>query len=251
MSSGDAARLVTILAGDAARRRDLAERLEAGGYRVAACAEVGMLRGEGVAAADMFVLDLEAPGSDGLELVRELRIASRAPIILVTGRGSVAERVAGLGLGADDYVARPFDARELVARIDAVMRRHELVANGARRSVLQRWAFAGWQLDALTRRLTAPDGAPVDLTASEYRLLEILVSSPGQLQRREDLLKAIYQRDWTRQDRSIDNLVVRLRRKLRDDSRQARLIRTARGGGYVLTAPVRVVRDGVEAAQRG
>ncbi|MFO1060587.1 MAG: response regulator transcription factor [Dongiaceae bacterium] len=250
MTSDDIARRVTIVDGDEPRRRELAARLEESGYRVAVCADAGLLRGDGAPPADMVVLDLDAPGGDGLALVRELRACGGAPLILVTGRGSVAERVAGLGLGADDYIARPFDPRELVARIDAVLRRRELVVSGARRPVLQRWAFAGWQLDAFTRRLAAPDGAPVDLTASEYRLLEILVSSPGQLQRREDLLKAIYQRDWTRQDRSIDNLVVRLRRKLRDDSRSAQLIRTARGGGYLLTAPVRVIRDGVEAAQR-
>jgi two-component system OmpR family response regulator len=251
MSSSGAGRLVTIIDGDELRRRELAERLEASGYRVAAWADAGALRDDAGAAADLFVLDLAAPDSDGLDLLRQLRATTRAPIILVTGRSGVAERVASLGLGADDYIARPFDARELVARVEAVLRRHELVSHGARRSVLQRWAFAGWQLDALTRRLTAPDGTPVDLTASEYRLLEILVSNPGQLQRRDGLLKAIYQREWTRHDRSIDNLVVRLRRKLRDDSREARLIRTARGGGYVLIASVRVVRDGIEAAQRG
>jgi two-component system OmpR family response regulator len=251
MNPGEASRLVTILDGDELRRRELAERLAASGYRVAACADAEALHAGHAPRADLFVLDLAAPGCDGLTLLRGLRAVTQAPVILVTDRGSIAEEVEGLELGADDYMAGRFDPRELVARVGAVLRRHELVARGAARSVLQRWAFAGWQLDALTRRLTAPDGAPVDLTASEYRLLEILVSNPGQLQRREALLKMIYQRDWTRQDRSIDNLVVRVRRKLRDDSREARLIQTARGGGYVLAAPVRVVRDGVEAAARG
>src|SRR3569833_782066 len=151
MNPGEAIRLVTVLDGDDLRRRDLAERLAASGYRVAAGADAEALHVDEAPRADLFVLDLAVPGCDGLALLRGLRAVTRAPIILVTGRGSVAEEVEGLELSADDYIAGPFDPRELVARGGAVLRRHELVAHAASRSVLQRWAFAGWQLDALTR----------------------------------------------------------------------------------------------------
>ena len=140
--------------------------------------------------------------------------------------------------------------RELLARIQALLRRHDLVAHGARPATLQRWTFAGWRVDSLARRLRAADDRSVDLTASEYRLLEILITHPGQIQSRESLLMSIYQRPWTSDDRSIDNLVVRLRRKLGEDPRDPQLIRTVRGGGYVLVAAVRVTRhrEGAPAA---
>ena len=225
-------------------RLALLERgLDEAGYVVRAHPDATSLGAADLAgSADLFLLDLASADQDGLSLLAGLRGRCDKPIIIVTGKTDAAARARGLDLGADDHVAWPCDMRELLARIQALLRRHQLAAQAARRAALQEWSFGGWRGDSLARRLRATDGRSVELTASEYRLLEILITHPGQTQSRESLLLSVYQRPWTADDRSIDNLVVRLRRKLGEDPRDPQLVKTVRGGGYVLTAPVRVAR---------
>jgi len=220
----------------------LGPALRQAGYAVQAAAATSLAAADS-GAGDLYLLDLTAPRADGLALIGALRRQGDRPIIIVTGRANAADRAAGLEFGADDHIAWPFDMRELVARIQALLRRHSLANQAARPAKLQQWTFAGWRVDSLARRLQAPDDSWVDLTASEYRLLEILITHPGQIQSRASLLASIYQRPWSADDRSIDNLVVRLRRKLGEDPRNPRLIKTVRGGGYVMTAAVRMTRQ--------
>jgi two-component system, OmpR family, response regulator len=239
-----AGKTIALLEPGGERSALLSEALRQAGYAVRAeTAAAALAAPDRAAAGDLYLLDLTTPRADGMALVGALRRQGDTPIVVITGKANAADRAAGLELGADDHVAWPCDIRELLARIQALLRRHSLATHASRPAKLQQWTFAGWRVDSLARRLRAPDDRWVDLTASEYRLLEILISHPGQTQSRASLLSSIYQRPWSAEDRSIDNLVVRLRRKLREDPRDPQLIRTVRGGGYVMTAAVRMTRQ--------
>ena len=185
---------------------------------------------------DLVVLDLMLPGEDGLALLAWLRRDTALPVIMLTAKGGETDRVAGLERGADDYLAKPFSTRELLARIRAVLRR----AGGERgaddrHKVL---AFAGWRLDTGRRRLTAPDGVLVELTGGEFDLLLAFLTHPQQVLNRDQLLGLARGRVSGPEDRTIDVQVGRLRRKLEADARNPEMIKTVRGGGYVLTAEV-------------
>jgi len=183
---------------------------------------------------DLIILDLMLPGDDGLELCRQLRATSQIPIIMLTARGDPTDRIVGLELGADDYVSKPFEPRELLARIKVVLRR----AGGGRdaRSGLLR--FAGWVLDTRGQSLTDPDGSRVALTSGEYRLLETFVERPNRVLNRDHLLSLLQGRDALPYDRAIDIQVSRLRRRLRDPAEAPELIKTVRGAGYLFAARV-------------
>jgi two-component system OmpR family response regulator len=187
---------------------------------------------------DLVVLDLMLPGRNGLELCRELRARSAMPIIILTAIGEEADRVAGLEIGADDYIAKPFSPRELLARIRAVLRRLD-GGNGAaepgRSGVLR---FAGWSLDRTRRRLEAPDGVVVGLTSGEFDLLAAFVEHPQRILSRDRLLDLTRGRDLTPFDRSIDVQVSRLRKKIEPDADGPKLIVTVRGDGYMFTSKV-------------
>jgi DNA-binding response OmpR family regulator len=184
-------------------------------------------------------LDLLLGQEDGLDLLREIRSRSDVPIIIITGhRRDEIDRVVGLELGADDYIIKPFGLRELLARIRAQLRRREVGQVATQQDPQQgRCGFAGWQLDRGTRRLTNPDGLPVELTKSEYALLIAFLDTPQRPLSREHLLQAtrIHEDLF---DRSIDVQVLRLRRKLREGRNEPSLIQTERGAGYVFLAPV-------------
>jgi two-component system OmpR family response regulator len=180
-------------------------------------------------------------GEDGLELARTLRADSTVPIIMLTGRGDPVDRIVGLEMGADDYLAKPFHLRELLARVRSVLRRS--VAPGAIAAPggipgRARASFAGWQLDLASRELVSPSGAEVRLTAGEFDLLAVLVSNANQVLSRDRLLDLTRNREAGPFDRTIDVQVGRLRRKLGDDPQASRLIKTVRGGGYVFSTPV-------------
>lgn len=185
----------------------------------------------------LIVLDLMLPGESGLDLARWFRSQANVPIIMLTAMNEETDRIIGLELGADDYVTKPFNPRELLARIRAVLRRvSESQEQGSTeaREIL----FAGWRLELARRRLLNPDGAEVSLTGGEYDLLLALLERPNRVLTRDMLLDLLRGRQAGPFDRAIDVAVSRLRRKLEDDGRNAQLIKTVRGGGYVLAADV-------------
>ena len=189
---------------------------------------------------DLILLDLRLPGGeDGLTLARRLRTESDMPLIMLTGKGEPVDKVVGLEIGADDYVTKPFDRHELIARIRSILRRsrsrNEMV-NGSERvkSVI---TFGGWTLDLGRGQLTAPGGETVELTRFEFQLLSALAQRPGRLLSRDQMLELVASWHWNPSDRSIDVHIAKLRRKLRDDPRQPRLIKTVRGMGYMFAPP--------------
>ena len=179
------------------------------------------------------------PGEDGLSLCRRVRADSDLPIIMLTAVGEETDRIVGLEIGADDYLAKPFNPRELLARIRAVLRRANEIRRRAGDGRFRRFEFQGWTLDAARRCLHAPDGAPVDLTAGEFGLLLALVEHPGRVLTRDQLLDLTRGREAGPYDRSVDIQVSRLRRKIEDDSKRPALIKTVRSGGYVFAGSVR------------
>jgi two-component system, OmpR family, response regulator len=185
----------------------------------------------------LVVLDLMLPGESGLDLARWLRSQSEVPIVMLTALGEETDRIIGLELGADDYLAKPFNPRELLARIRAVLRRAGDAAN-RQESPPRALRFAGWTLEPPRRRLVNLDGVEVPLTGGEYDLLLALAERPNRVLTRDMLLDLLRGRQAGPFDRAIDVAVSRLRRKLEDDGRRAQLIKTVRGGGYVLAAEV-------------
>lgn len=172
---------------------------------------------------DIVVLDVMLPGADGFEVCRTIRRTSSVPIIMLTARGEVTDRVVGLELGADDYMPKPFEPRELVARIQAILRRG--------RTGEEIWSFGSLRVDP-QRRSAYLDEQPLPLTTAEFDLLELLIRSRGRVLSRGSILDGVRGESWDAFDRSIDVLVSRLRQKLNDDPRQPRFVRTVRGAGY-------------------
>ena len=196
--------------------------------------------------ADLVILDVKLPGKDGFGLARELRTQGHLPIIMLTAQDHEVDRILGLELGADDYLTKPFSPRELLARIRAVLRRHELAAPAqaaasAARAEVRAYKFGTWELNTGTRRLTSSSRGLVELTNSEYSLLVTFLRSPRKILSRDQLLEGgrmhadIY-------DRSIDVQILRLRRKIEDNPNEPSLIRTERSVGYFLDADVTAVR---------
>lgn len=191
----------------------------------------------GASPFDLVILDVMLPGTNGLDLCRDLRATSQVPVIMVSARGEELDRVLGLELGADDYVAKPFGQKELLARVRAVLRRG--VPAGVRAGVEPRremFRFAGWSLDLRRRELSDPEGAAVELSGAEHDLLASFLENPQRVIGRDRLLELSRTRLGDVSDRSVDVLVSRLRRKLGVESDA--LIRTVRGLGYIFTAAV-------------
>ena len=187
---------------------------------------------------DLVVLDVMLPGEDGLALCRRLRGSSRIPVVMLTARGEEVDRILGLEMGADDYMSKPFNPRELLARIRAVLRRTSFtgVASGeraARRMIFQRWA-----VDCTKRTLIDPHGRLVTLTSAEFDLLQVLCERSGRILTREQLLDLTQGRSAGAFERSIDVLISRIRRKIEHDPHRPELIKTVRSGGYVFTPDV-------------
>ncbi len=186
----------------------------------------------------LVVLDLMLPGESGLDLARWMRSQSDVPIVMLTAMGEETDRIIGLELGADDYVAKPFNPRELLARIRAVLRRAGDGSGKRTEPTARALRFSGWTLEPARRRLLNPEGAEVALTGGEYDLLLALVERSNRVLTRDMLLDLLRGRQAGPFDRAIDVAISRLRRKLEDDGRRAQLIKTVRGGGYVLAATV-------------
>ncbi len=187
---------------------------------------------------DLIVLDLMLPGEDGLTLCRELRAGSTTPVIMLTAMGEETDRIVGLEMGADDYVPKPFNPRELLARIKAVLRRSGESPAAAGAAKVEALRFAGWTLEPGRRRLVSPDGVTVSLTAGEFDLLMAFVEHPQRVLSRDQLLDFTRGRAAAPFDRSVDIQVSRLRRKIETDSAKAELIKTVRGDGYIFASKV-------------
>ena len=190
---------------------------------------------------DLVVLDLMLPGDDGLTLCRKLRAKSDIPVIMLTARGEETDRIVGLEMGADDYLAKPFSARELLARIKVILRRVRSLPPNLRPDDATQLHFADWVLDTVARQLVAPDQGVTPLSGAEYRLLRVLLDHPNRVLSRDQLMDLTQGRDAGPLDRSIDVQISRLRHRLGDESREPQLIKTVRGEGYVLAASVRKV----------
>lgn len=189
------------------------------------------------AAFDLVVLDLNLPGKDGLALCRDLRAKSRLPVIMLTARGEAIDRIIGLEMGADDYLAKPFEPRELVARIRNVLRRHGTGDETEVLSTPPRIArFSHWTLDLERRQLVNGHGTVVMLSGADFRFLKAFVEQPNAVLSRDALAQVGRMLDPS--DRSVDLHISRLRAKLGDDARSPALIKTVRNGGYVLACPV-------------
>jgi len=192
---------------------------------------------------DLVLLDIMMPGEDGLSLCRHLIESRSLPTILLTAKGEAMDRIIGLEIGADDYVTKPFEPRELVARIRSVLRRAERPAAVPAEELLYR--FEGWELDPLKHRLTDPEGALVPLSTAEFRMLRAFCDHPRQVLDRDRLLDMVQGREAHLFDRAVDNQISRLRRKIEADSRDPHFIQTVRGGGYRFATDVtRVGRAG-------
>lgn len=180
---------------------------------------------------DLVILDLMLPGEDGLSLCRSLRVKSDIPILMLTARGEAMDRVVGLEVGADDYIVKPFEPRELVARIQSILRR----SRAGRGQLMEKKEaeFMGWRLDLILRQLVSPEQIVIPLSNAEFRLLAVLVEHPNRVLTREFLLDEARGRGMELFDRSIDILISRVRQKLNDDPRTPSLIKTVRGEGYL------------------
>lgn len=190
---------------------------------------------------DLVLLDLGLPGEDGFAITRYLREQWRGPVVIVTGRGESVDRIVGLELGADDYVTKPFDLRELLARVRSVLRRTRGSSEPAPSSsspTPSGFAFDRFILDLRTHTLADRDGGRVDLTTGEFALLKTLVEHPNQVMTRDQLMNHVHGRDAGPFDRAIDVQVGRLRRKIESDPAQPQLIKSVRGTGYLFTPTV-------------
>ena len=216
------------------------------GFRVSEAEDGGAMRGalDGDP-VDLVLLDLMMPGEDGLSLARHVRQRSDIPIIMLTGKGDLIDRVAGLEAGADDYIAKPFHLREVLARIRTVLRRGrgsaappaagaELESAAAEETLV----FQGWRLDLVRRELRRSDGELVPLTAGEFDLLRVFAGHPNRVLGRDRLMNLLKGQEWEAYDRAVDAQVVRLRKKIEADPSNPALIKTVRGAGYVFATAV-------------
>lgn len=228
---------VLVVDDDAEVARLLVRYLGDHGMKVSVASDGASLRSPiGDSGIDAILLDLGLPDEDGLGLVRELRARWQGPLLIVSGRGESVDRVVGLELGADDYVAKPFDMRELLARIRSVLRRAQARPPPSPGREIE---FAGMRLDLCSRSLIGRDGADIALTTGEFELLAALLHSPNQVLSRDQLMSITHGREAGPFDRAIDVQIGRLRRKIEPDPARPRIIKSVRSAGYQLTARVR------------
>jgi len=230
---------ILIVDDDRDIRTLLADYLESNSYR-ALCAADGtaMWKLLDESKPDLVVLDLNLPGDDGLTLCRKLRAQSTVPVIMLTARAEPLDRILGLEMGADDYLPKPFEPRELLARIRSVLRRSNAMPSGSGADKAQQMRFSNWTLDLTARHLLNPDGLVIMLSGAEFRLLKVFLEHPNRVLNRDQLLNLTQGRDADPFDRSIDIQISRLRQKLGEDARVPQIIKTVRNGGYVLAGQV-------------
>lgn len=223
---------IVIVEDDPVTRTKLAAYFAAEGYRVSEAGDGAQMHDIlDKRPADILMIDINLPGEDGLRLTREQRERSEVGIILVTGRTDTVDRIVGLEMGADDYVTKPFDQRELLARVRNLLRRVRRSRGDGEGKSLRR--FQGWTLDLANRTLQDRQGGFADLTRAEFKALSILSGNPGQVLSRDRILHEIAHRDWDPSDRTVDVVIRRLRQKLEDDPHRPRIIVTSHGEGYL------------------
>lgn len=226
---------ILVVDDDEAVRQLLEDYLGGHGYRVAGCDDSVQLRQVLQAVVpDLVLLDVGLPGEDGLSLARFLREHHDLPVIMISGAGSPVDRTIGLEVGADDYLAKPFDLRELLARVKSVLRRYRRPAAREPDTVAEGLRLGSFRLDLQRRQLSDSEGREVELTAMEFDLLQAFAQRPNRPLSRDQLLNLTQNRDWNPYDRSIDIRIARLRRKLEEDPEKPQIIRTVRGVGYML-----------------
>jgi len=231
---------ILLVDDEAALREPLADYLSRQGFAVTPATSAADARSKlRDDRPDLVLLDIMMPGEDGLSLCRHFVEAQDIPVIFLTARGEATDRIVGLEIGADDYVVKPFEPRELVARIRSVLRRAARIPAQAPEN--EAFAFEGWLLDPLKRRLSDAEGATVPISSVEFRLLMAFLEHPRQVLNRDRLLDMVQGREAHLFDRAVDNQVSRLRRKIEVDSRNPQLIQTVWGGGYMLATDVRRV----------
>src|SRR6185437_2914479 len=236
-----------LIVDDDQRLRDLLVRYLGGeGYEVKAVADGGAMDKQlGRERYDLVVLDLMLPGEDGLAICRRLRGQANAPaIVMLTAKGDEVDRIVGLEMGADDYLPKPFNPRELLARINAVLRRQTAARLASATDGADVLTFAGWRIDLRLRELRNPEGARVAMTSAEFDLLQTFCERAGRVLSRDSLLDFTQGRNAGSFERSIDVLVSRIRRKIEPDPQNATMIKTVRSGGYLFTPSVRASASG-------
>ena len=222
-------------------RELLCNYLTENGYHVRSVGDgVAMWTEVNKALPDLIILDIMLPGEDGLSLCRNLRSQHRVPVLMLTARGDEMDRIIGLEMGADDYLPKPFHPRELLARIKSILRR---VNDSAEQAIkgqqqAQKLVFSGWTLDLGARHLIDSEGVVASLSTGEFRLLRVLAENPNQVLSRDQLMDVLAGREAGPFDRSIDVMISRLRKRLEDDAREPRLIKTIRNEGYILATTV-------------
>lgn len=240
-----------IVDDDAEIRQLLGQFLNKYGYEVVLAHNGStMLEALAKAAIDLVILDIMMPGEDGFELCRRVRKTSHVPILMLSAVGEETDRIVGLEIGADDYLSKPFNPRELLARIRAILRRSEGFGESlpeSRKTILRpaqtHYYFNDWQFDMAMRRLISPEGLEIDLTSGEYTLLTVFIENPQCILSREQLLECTHNRNAGPLDRTIDVQVSRLRQKIEEDPKAPKMIKTVRGGGYLFTAKVQTSVD--------
>lgn len=233
-------RRILVIDDDANLRELIVNYLKDEGYAVL---ETGSARGAkelvDTSTIDLILLDVRLPDGDGFDLLREMRAVASTPVIMLTGRDTPSDRIIGLELGADDFIGKPFELRELRARIRSVLRRTYHVDEHDIAAAMDVLIFAGWTVDLTHRRLMNPSNGNVELTSGEFDLLRVLAEHPKRPLSRDQLLDLTRSREWTPFDRSIDVLIGRLRRKMMENGDTIGLIKTIRNIGYTLAADVR------------
>ena len=245
----DDAPTILLVDDETTLREHLGEYLTGQGFAVTEADSAAAARSELTAMRpDLVLLDVMMPGEDGLSLCRHLVETQGLPVIFLTAKGEAMDRILGLELGADDYVVKPFEPRELVARIRTVLRRVDRSA--APQAEMEDWhyEFESWLLDPLKRKLIDPEGVTVPISTAEFRLLRAFLDSPRQVLDRDLLLDLVQGRTAHLFDRAVDNQVSRLRRKIEADTSDPHFILTVRGGGYRFAAGVKRVPPGAEAS---
>jgi len=230
---------ILIVDDDIEIRELLQDYLERNGYRCIAVADgAGMFAALDQQPIDLIILDVMLPGHDGLTLCRDLRSRSDVPVIMLTARGEDTDRIIGLEMGADDYLPKPFNPRELLARVKVILRRVRGAIRVQYGEQQRRIRFSEWQLDLTTRNLVSPRGVVVALSGAEFRLLKAFLDRPNRVLNRDQLMELTQAQGAETLDRSIDVLVSRVRQRLDEDAREPHIIKTVRGEGYVLASPV-------------
>lgn len=231
---------VLVVEDEDATRRLLASYFESEGYQVTEAAEgsqvVDLVREHAI---DLVLLDIRLPDIDGLELTKRLRSWSDVGIILVTAKKDEIDRIVGIELGADDYVTKPFNTRELFARAKNLIKRVRHSQSSKQVPDAERLEFQGWALDLNQHQLFAPDGNLVSLTEGEYQLLAALAANAPRILSRDQLLDTVSHKEWVPSDRTIDVMIARLRRKLEDDPNHPEFVKTIRGVGYTFACEIR------------